>query len=104
MKFEMNEKPKTYAVSGNELRINFDVKETQREDLAGNTRTVYTGEEVLVELGAKSNFVIEAIVASRYSFGAEIAMMRKPDTDPEKIAYLDFVKVAKSLAKNAPKA
>ena len=45
--------------------------------------------------------IVEAIVALRYSTGAEIALARKPDTDPEKQAYLDFVEAAKATAKQA---
>ena len=45
--------------------------------------------------------IVEAIIALRYSTGAEIALARKDDTDPEKQAYLAFVEAAKAAAKAA---
>ena len=45
--------------------------------------------------------IVEAIVSLRYSTGAEIALARKDDTDPEKQAYLAFVEAAKEAAKTA---
>lgn len=45
--------------------------------------------------------IVEAIIALRYSTGAEIALARKPDTDPEKKAYIAFVEAAKAAAKQA---
>lgn len=43
--------------------------------------------------------IIEAIIALRYTIGAEIALNRLPDDDPEKQAYLAFVATAKAAAK-----
>lgn len=45
--------------------------------------------------------IVEAIVSLRYSTGAEIALARKSDADPEKQAYLAFVEAAKTAAKQA---
>lgn len=102
MKFETNDRPKTYAVSGAELRINFDVKEVEREDMiTKQKRLVFVGEEVVVPKGAPTSTIIEAIIASRYSVGAEVAMLRSADTDPAKVEYLAFVQLAKALGRGA---
>ena len=45
--------------------------------------------------------IVEAIIALRYSTGAEIALNRADDTDSEKQAYLAFVAIAKAAAKRA---
>ena len=102
MKFETNDRPKTYAISGNELRINFDIKEVEREDpVTKEKRTVFIGEEVVVPKGASTSTIIETIIASRYSVGAEFAMVRRLDTDSEKVEYLSFVQLAKDLGYGA---
>ena len=36
-------------------------------------------------------------IAKAYSIATEIAILRKGDTDPDKIAYLDYVDVCKGM-------
>lgn len=43
--------------------------------------------------------LVEALIALRYTPGAEIALNRLPDDDPEKIEYLAFVERAKQAVK-----
>jgi hypothetical protein len=43
--------------------------------------------------------ITESIIALRYTIGAEIALNRLPDDDPEKQIYLAFVAAAKAAAK-----
>lgn len=43
----------------------------------------------------------EAVIALRYTLGAEIALNRLPDDDDEKIQYLAFVEEAKAAARQA---
>lgn len=43
--------------------------------------------------------IVEAVIALRYTPGAEIALNRLPDDDPEKIDYLAFVERAKAAAR-----
>ena len=43
--------------------------------------------------------IIEAIIALRYTIGAEIALNRLPDDNFEKQTYLAFVDAAKAAAK-----
>lgn len=50
---------------------------------------------------ARYDAIVEAVIALRYTTGAEIALNRKPDDDPEKIDYLDFVQAAKDAAEAA---
>lgn len=45
--------------------------------------------------------IVEAILALRYTIGAEIALNRLPDDNDEKRDYLAFVEAAKAAAKAA---
>lgn len=45
--------------------------------------------------------VVEAMIALRYTPGAEIALNRLPDTDPDKAEYLAFVDRVKATARQA---
>lgn len=101
MKVESDKQFATYARSGAELRITFDVVESEREDVGGEKRKVFTGEQVVVATHAGYSEIVEAIVASRYSTGAEIAMARKTDDDAAKVEYIGFVAKAKELAAGA---
>lgn len=98
MKFEANTVPEKFEVSGFELRIRFDVKEVEREDMSGEKRKAFVGDEVVVAENATRSTIIESIVASRYSQGAEISLSRKADSDPAKVEYLAFVNQAKAVA------
>jgi hypothetical protein len=98
MQFETDSKPNTYETSGQELRINFNVVEVEREEMNGAKRKVYRGEQVVVHTRATTQQIIETLIASKYTTGAEIALSRKDDTDTDKVAYMTFVAQAKSLA------
>lgn len=50
---------------------------------------------------AEYGTLVEAVIALRYTLGAEIALNRLPDDDPEKVEYLAFVDKAKNEAKAA---
>jgi hypothetical protein len=63
-------KPNTYSVSGQDLRICFDIK--QGEDSEGGE--VWTCQEALVNIWASRSQIIEAIMACTYPTpGAEFA-------------------------------
>ncbi len=98
MKFETNDLPQTFEVSGQELRVNFDVKEIEREDMDGEKRKSFAGEQVVLPVAATRSQIVEAIVATRYTTGAEIALNRLPDDNADKQEYLAFVEAAKVIA------
>lgn len=80
--------------------INFDIKEVEIID--ENNEEARTGFEYLqakVEVNATRDEVTEAIIGTKYSVGAEIALTNDRDTKPDEYqAYQDFRAVAKSLA------
>lgn len=45
--------------------------------------------------------IVEAVIALRYTPGAEIALNRLPDGDPDKTEYLAFVERVKAAARQA---
>ena len=103
MKVESDKQIPTFAKSGAELRISFNVVETEREDMGGEKRKVFVGEQVVVPTTAGYGEIVEAIVASHYTTGAEISLSRKADDDAAKVEYLAFVAQAKELATGAVK-
>ena len=103
MKVESDKQIAEVAISGNEMRVTFNQEQVEREDLDGSKRTVYVGEQVVVSSTASKAEITEAIVAAKYSLGAEIAMTRKADSDPEKQAYLAHVETGKVFAEKAEK-
>jgi len=80
--------------------INFDIKEVEIKD--ENSEEARTGFEYLqakVELNATRGDIIEAIIATKYSVGAEIALTNDKDTKADEYkAYQEFRALAKSLA------
>lgn len=48
---------------------------------------------------AEYGTLVEAVIALRYTLGAEIALNRLPDDDPEKVEYLAFVGRVKEAVK-----
>ena len=98
MKVESDKQIVTYAKSGAELRVSFNIVETEREEMDGTKRKVFSGEQVVVPTTASYGEIVEAIVGSRYTTGSEISLGRKDDSDPAKAEYLAFVEQAKALA------
>ena len=81
MKATYNTKPDTYFVSGDELRIRFDIVEG--EDSEGVT--VWTCQEALVNKWANRAQIIEAVMACTYPTpGAEFAAICSGGEDAAK--------------------
>lgn len=80
--------------------ISFDIKEFEIKD--ENSEDVRIGFEYLqvkVELNATRSDIIEAIIATKYSVGAEIAITNDRETKVDEYkAYQDFRILAKELA------
>ena len=94
MKTYSNEQPNIYDVSGHELRIHFDMQEIATED-----GTQWQAEEVLCHVKDTRNQIIEKIIATRYSVGAELATINNQTNDPDAYAaYQAFRVLAKELA------
>jgi hypothetical protein len=81
MKATYNAKPDTYFVSGDELRIRFDIVES--EDIDGGK--VWTCQEALVSKWANRSQIIEAVMACNYPTpGAEFAAICNGGEDAAK--------------------
>ncbi len=94
MKTYSNEKPNVYDISGQEFRIHFDIQEITTEE-----GTQWQAEEALCHINDTRNQIIEKIIATRYSVGAELAAINNQTTDPDAYAaYQAFRVLAKELA------
>ena len=80
--------------------INFNIEEVDVEDeMTGSTHKEYQYEQVKVDVNANKHEIIEAIMASRYSIGAEIALLKDKDNKKEEYDVMeDFRAFAKELA------
>ena len=92
-------RPKEVQLLQGKKLINFNIKEVEITD--ENSEEARTGFEYLqakVELNATRDETIEAIIATRYSIGAEIALTNDKDTKADEYqAYQEFRAFAKSL-------
>lgn len=99
MKVYSGEKPEVYAVSGNELRIRWDIQQTSKEDMEGNLETFWEANEALCSRFDSRSMIIEKIIGSVHTPGAEIALINNQEKDPQAYAdYQAFRDQAKSLA------
>ena len=94
MKVYSTDKPETYAVSGSELRIHWDMQEIINDETAQ-----WEANEALCNIYDTRAQIIEKIIGSVMDTGAEIAKINNRDTDPEAYAeYQAFRALAKQLA------
>jgi hypothetical protein len=101
MKVYSGEKPEVYAVSGNDLRIRWDIQQTSKEDIEGNLETFWEANEALCSRFDSRSTIIEKIIGSVHTPGAEIALINNKETDPDAYAsYQNFRDEAKMLADN----
>jgi hypothetical protein len=89
----------TYETSGNELRIHWDIQETQKEGTDGEVITQWEANEALCGVKDSRSELIEKIIGSVYSTGAELAVINNKDQNPgDYQAYQDFRALSKQLA------
>jgi hypothetical protein len=101
MKVYSNEQPEVYSASGNELRIRWDIQEVTKPDIEGNDQTTWEANEALCSVFDQRNTLIENIIASIHTQGAEFALINNKDTKPDSYAeYQAFRNLAKQLADN----
>ena len=99
MTVQFTSEPDVYEVSGKELRIHWDITEVTREDMEGEIETFWTAQEALCRVSDVRNILIEKIMATAYTTGAELAAINNADDDPEEYAaYQAFRAQAKALA------
>lgn len=89
----------TYQVSGQELRIHWNIEEKTKEDTDGQTTTYWEADEALCNVKDSRAKLIEAIIGSVYDTGSEIAVINNKEDKPEEYAeYQAFRVQAKALA------
>jgi hypothetical protein len=98
MKVYSGEQPQAYEVSGQELRIHWGIQEITKEGMDG-PETQWEANEALCNKSDSRPVLIEKIIGSVYSVGAEIATINNSESDPEAYAeYQAFRTQAKALA------
>ena len=99
MKVYSGDQPEVYAVSGQELRIHWDIKEVPVQSIDGETETQWEANEALCHVKDSRDVLIEKIIGSVHTAGAEIALINNKDVDPQAYAdYQAFRAEAKALA------
>jgi len=97
MKVYSSEQPEAYNASGNELRIRWDIQQVTKPDMEGNDQTTWEANEALCSVFDDRSTLIEKIIASVHTPGAEIALINNKEIDPS--AYSDY-QAFRDLAKN----
>lgn len=87
MKTQSNDQPQVYEVSGQELRVHFNVEQITREGIDG-PETFWQADEALCHVADSRSALIEKIIATKYSVAAEIATINNQATDP--VEYSDY--------------
>lgn len=99
MKVYSGDQPKVYSVSGQELRIHWDIQEVQVQNMDDQTESQWVANEALCHIKDSRSALIEKIIGSVHTPGAEIALINNKDTDPDAYAeYQAFRAKAKALA------
>lgn len=98
MKVYSIEQPEVYAVSGQELRIHWNIKEVVAPGM-DEPQTQWEADEALCFVYDTRAQIIEKIIGSAMDTGAEIAKINNKETNPEEYAaYQAFRAEAKALA------
>ena len=98
MKVTANEYPGLVLYLQGAMLINFNPEQITKEGMNG-TETMYQYDQVKVSVSASRDQIIEAIMASRYTVGAELACINNKDAKPEDYeAYQAFRVQAKEIA------
>lgn len=99
MKYYSQIKPQNYVVSGDELRIYWDIKEVPVTSMNDQPMMQWEANEAVCSVYDNRSQLIEKIIGSVMDTGAEIAAINNRDTDPEEYAnYQAFRALAKQLA------
>jgi hypothetical protein len=99
MKTEAGYELQTYEPSGQELRIHWNVEQKTKEVMDDETVTYWEADEALCKVTDDRPTLIEKIIGSVYTTGAELAVINNKDIDPSAYAeYQNFRVQAKQLA------
>ena len=99
MKVYSSEQPEIYAVSGQDLRIRWNIQEVPAPSMDNDPRTQWEANEALCSVFDSRSQIIEKIIGSVHTAGAEVALINNKDINPEAYAtYQAFREQAKVLA------
>jgi hypothetical protein len=89
----------TEEVQGKKV-YRFNMKSVSKiDEMTNNEITTYECDEVKVDKSASYGDIVEAIIATQYTAGAEIALTNDRDSKPEEYSeYQTFRAMAKELA------
>jgi hypothetical protein len=98
MKMYSTEKPEGYAVSAQELRIRWNIKQVTAPSVNDEELTQWEANEALCSIYDERGALIEKVIGSVYDTGAEIATINNQVTKRQDYAdYQDFRLLAKYL-------
>lgn len=99
MKTQSNDPIQPYDVSGQELRIHWNITEQAKEGVDGEPYTYWEADEALCGLHDSRSTLIEKIIATEYTTGRELATINNAQEKPDDYAeYQAFRAQAKALA------
>ena len=99
MKTEARYELQTYEVSGQELRIHWNVEQKTKEIMDGEAVIYWEANEALCDRLDDRATLISKIIGSVYTLTDEIATINNKDSKPEEYAeYQAFRTQAKALA------
>jgi len=97
MKVTANEYPGLVLYLQGAILISFNPEQIEKEGITG-TETMYQYDQVKVAASASRDQIIEAVIASKYSTGAEFATINNKDTRPDEYSvYQSFRLQAKEI-------
>lgn len=76
MKTQASHEIQPYEVSEYELRIHWNIEQKTKEDMDGSTITYWEADEALCDRRDSRSQIIEKIIGSVYTVGAEIAAIQ----------------------------
>jgi hypothetical protein len=76
MKTQASYEIQPYEVSGYELRIHWNIEQKTKEDMDGSSISYWEANEVLCDRRDSRSQIIEKIIGSVYTVGAEIAAIQ----------------------------
>ena len=98
MKSFSDTQPDVYQVIGDVLHIHWNIEQVPASSM-GEPRTQWSADEAVVNKSANRAQIIEAIIGSIFTTGAEIAVINNQVSDPVAYsAYQAFRLQAKQLA------
>lgn len=99
MKTEAGRQFDVYEVSGQELRIHWNIEQKTKEIMDGEVVSYWEANEALCLKTDPRHTLISKIIGSVYSFADEIATINNKDSKPQEYAaYQAFRVQAKALA------